>query len=136
MNEDFRQAVTQTAFCLLLTKHQVATLVYLNELLERELSLGFGTMDRQHRFEVTSDWGLSASRRLVGSARGLQDRGLLTHRSPTSPRAMYRPASEYYSITAAGELVVGLLREAGIYTEVASSIRFDLLVPGEGLVAG
>lgn len=108
MNQQFRDHVTSGQFVLALTGNMIAWLVHMST-------------DPDH---------YPRSPRSVPDSHALQRRGLVVHHYPpmgfdgdseafrVSPdRDSYRPR-DFYEITRAGELVIELLRESGIYEEV------------------
>ena len=111
MNLELRDHVTSVAFHLSLSQRMVATLVFLNEVCEHELPL-YGRDAGGPFTKGLEQW--------VSPVKSLIERGLVVHHFDKD-HAGDRPDSGlrwHYSITTAGELVVGLLREAGIYTDV------------------
>jgi hypothetical protein len=113
-NEALRAYTTSRAFVLDLRKTHIETLVYIDWVLELEAA-------GKHRIDP-SFWVRSPSLFATG-APGLERRGLVEHlwqpakgEGPTNER----PFSDFWRITEAGRLVVGLLKEAGLYDEYAA----------------
>lgn len=110
MNPLLRDHVQRVGFDLQLRQSQIEVLVWLNE-----SSASARSEDRFHTRAV---------RNFVGPAQGLGRRGLVAHvydevaarYAPERPPGDL-PLRSYYRITRAGELVIELLREAGIYEE-------------------
>lgn len=109
-NDLLRSHVTRVGFDLSLGKTHVAALVMLDIALK----------SRRHvdtRHPMLRTW--------VPAMHGLGDRGLVEHRHALDSRGYAKPGlNPHYRITKAGRLVIGLLKEAGIYQEHA-----DLLTP-------
>jgi len=103
VNDLLREHVTRTGFDLSLSKRQVESLVWLCEMRE---SLRYGGRGPSH---------------YVSSIHGAMRRGLVVHRADRASLLRHerenRPLGWYYELTAAGEFVVGLLRESGLYEE-------------------
>lgn len=126
MNQDLRNHVTSVAFHLSLSQGQVAVLVWLNEAIERDWVI------RSHRPLAERGRGPQsipmALDQFVMPVKALERKGLVEHcyyegDAPERHKRGERIATpDVYRITAAGELVVGLLREAGLYTDVLRQI--------------
>lgn len=103
VNEHLRAHVTRVGFDLSLGRTHVEALVWLNEVLPGNAP----------RFPSPSH--------LVSGIQGCERRGLVLHHyRPKVDRygaPVDTPLRRHYTITKAGKLVVGLLREAGIYDE-------------------
>jgi hypothetical protein len=118
VNTALREHVTGTTFVLTLRKTQIAALVWLDvELAD----------DRTFTEQLASDQPFLRPRGRVWSlfvpgVNGLISRGLVEHiipdhyRRPGVSTADLKP-SQVWRITPAGKLVVGLLKEAGIWQE-------------------
>lgn len=124
VNENLRNHVTTSAFVLTLRQSHIAVLVYL-DLLHR----GLCEPIRRSSIRGINDF--------VGPVRGLEARGLVEHYFPPQgfggtrdefnmlthdERTERFPLQSYYPITPAGDAVLVLLRERGIYAEVSPSI--------------
>lgn len=110
LNEALRSHVTRVGFDLSLGKTHVAGLVMLDLVIRAR-----GHVDTRH--PMLRHW--------VTAMHGLQDRGLVEHHFATDRRGLAKSGMHHhYTITKAGRLVIGLLKEAGIYQE-----HSDLLVP-------
>lgn len=117
MNPLLRDHVTRTGFDLSLTRGQIEALVWLNE------SIGKGG---------PRDWSTYPSGRWASHVGGLHRRGLTWHhydqerwRKATMAERDAAPVSDFYGITEAGQLVVGLLRETGLYEEAERALFPD-----------
>lgn len=130
--QNLRAHVTRTGFDLSLGKTHIAALVWLEEL-------------RRHKWESTNFRRPSkgsmgrAFNNFVSGMRGLQDRGLVEHHydrdralafgrtNPTRRREdgvlQIKHDPKTWKITKAGKLVIGLLKESGLYDEYADQIR-------------
>lgn len=110
VNEALRGHVTRVGFDLTLGRTHVAALVALKESIEAGHWLNTGTQSVFSHF--------------VSGMHGCERRGLIRHhyRQPEWKNGVRSdlPPGEHYTITTAGELVVGLLREAGVYDEYAA----------------
>lgn len=123
MNELLRRHVTDVGFLLTLRKTHIAALIFLNESIEHGEWIS-------HSHEIRGPLSL-----FVPAARGLIDRGLVVHRDapkrrPRNPHRLRAWEKQHgfawrWQITAAGKLVVGLLREAGLYSETLPGLRLD-----------
>lgn len=107
-NEALRAHVTRVGFDLSLGHTHVAALVAIAESHRTKLDV---TM---HRF-----W--------VPAVRGCMERGLVIHHPQTALRNKrlfegLGKLADWYSLTPAGELVVSLLTEAGLYNEYRSDL--------------
>jgi hypothetical protein len=127
VNELLREHVLRTGFSLVLTKTQIAAMVQLDAAIER------GKFVR--RDEMAPTW-LAFHGTFIGGVQGLERRGLVRHtfhqnkhKYPEYP-AQHMPASEAYEITEAGRLVIGLLREAGIYQHYATAMPAQAVASG------
>lgn len=130
-NDLLRSHVTRVGFDLTLPRSAIAALVWVEELrLAKWDSVGL-------------DMRLPAGHPLyrafghfVTGARGLEERGLLMHRWDAEgerrrgPRAWRDDEGRWHhdhrgiwKITRAGRLVIGLLREAGLYDEYAEAVH-------------
>lgn len=110
MNEELREHVSG-GFSLHLPKTGIAAMVYVREEQARgeDISLPYG-----------SPWN-----HFVGGFRVCQSRGLMIHhmKRVAPPGRMPHPTWEWitpYDFTAAGEFVLGLLWESGIYQDYAA----------------
>jgi hypothetical protein len=109
-NPALREHVTRVGFNLSLTTTQIAILVEINECWAKD----------RHVVGWGSPWSHFAS-----TSRALRVRGLVWHEFPEcSAEDRYKhPPSEYFGLTAAGQFVVGLLSEAGLYEDVLEMMR-------------
>lgn len=109
-NEALRAHVTRVGFDLTLGRTHIAALVYLNESIKRGC-----------HFNTTKATGpLARSFSFFASGmHGCEDRGLVVHHfDPVAQRSQEDVGlSPHFTITRAGELVVELLRESGLYAE-------------------
>lgn len=113
-NDLLRSHVTSAAFHLTLGKTHIAALVHLEERLAADLNTWEHI--KQPR-EKTPHLG-----NFTTGAAGLVARGLATHTYPlTDEHWADLPFSTYWQITPAGQLVLELLREAGIWQEYATN---------------
>lgn len=109
-NEPLRSHVTRVGFNLTIGRTHIAALVYLNESFQR------GYMNA-HK-------GAESHRRLfnlfaTGMA-GCQTRGLVVHHYDYDHRD--EGLQWHYTITRAGQLIIELLRESGLYAEYAGAL--------------
>jgi hypothetical protein len=112
-NDMLRAHVTGTAFSLTLGKTHIAALAHLAEVLAYEEIHG---PCKRHELPRNPHLG-----NFTTGATGLLVRGLVTH-TPPPPRTRMddKPFGQFWQITDAGRLVIGLLREAGIWQEYAT----------------
>jgi hypothetical protein len=112
-NDMLRSHVTGAAFHLTLGKTHIAALVHLDEVITYEELNGPA---KRHELPRNRHVG-----NFVTGATGLLVRGLVTH-TPPPPRTRMdnKPFGNFWQITPAGRLVLGLLREAGIWQEYAT----------------
>lgn len=95
VNEALRDHVTRVGFDLTITKTQIEVF--------RILADSHRGVEFDHRYS----W-------FVTGVGGLRTRGLVTHVQHKRGESQRRPIHEYFPFTPAGELVLELLREAGI----------------------
>ena len=123
MNELLRQHVTRVGFNLTLSKNQIAELVHL----DAQLADGRALKER-----IGDGRELECGHRHILSngttyRRGLMGRGLVAHH-PSAEGAdrgddlMNSTTRDNWSITVAGHAVVALLKESGLWVEVAAEI--------------
>jgi len=118
VNELLREHVLRTGFNLTLAKTQIAALVELHAAISRE------TWFRNS--EISPTWrAFHAS--WVSGVSGLERRGLVKHvYHQNEPEYRGRPGempvSKAWEFTRAGELVIELLKEAGIYQHYAAAM--------------
>lgn len=125
MNEYLRAHVTRVGFDLSMGKSHVAALVYIDH-----VRLAKWDASSVNTRGIPGPLGRAYAHFATG-ARGLQERGLVIHTPPktsTSSRSItdadgtwhffWEPKT--FRITKAGRLVIGLLKEAGIYDEYAA----------------
>lgn len=108
VNETFRQWTRGVSFVLSMGKTQVATLVAIHT--SQNMADHIGS-----HHKLLRNW--------VGAVSGLRDRGLVLHHAYETTEASIaarakKKFSAFYELTAAGEHVVGLLKEAGVYQEL------------------
>ncbi len=118
MNDALRRHVTSVGFQLSLTRNQIATFIWLD--LARSGAFGVEFRSGDSRFVMNVD--------------GLIRRGLVLHHwPPVGWEGTYEefertgnhggfPLTAFYTITTAGNAVLHLLREAGIYDETAVEV--------------
>lgn len=108
-NEALRAHVTRVGFDLTLGRTHIASLVYLNESIERggyiKTTGMAGALARSFSF-------------FASGIRGCEDRGLTIHHY--NPDRRDEGLGAHYTITRAGQLVIELLRESGLYAEYAA----------------
>ena len=114
-NELLHAHVTRVGFDLSLGRTHIAALVYLD--------LSFAHNRTWHDEWNGTPYG-GAFRNFIGGIRGLQERGLVLWRDTTNEERAKKEAAgvKYpytYSFTRAGEIVVDLLKESGVYAEYA-----------------
>ncbi len=110
-NEALRAHVTRVGFDLTLGRTHIAALVYLNESNER------GTYINTNK--VSGPFGRAFSH-FISGIRGCEDRGLTFHSYDPAQKDTH--TGNHYTITRAGELVIELLRESGLYAEYAGAL--------------
>lgn len=124
-NEAFRAHVTSTTFVLTLGATHIAALAHVAHQLARNQTLdedaANGTLDQRAR--PASGALRRAFAHGVTGMNGLIARGLVTyhHEVQAKPVGTWRP-SEAWTITRAGQLVIALLAEAGIWQEYADAL--------------
>lgn len=136
-NDLFRQWTRGVSFQLSMGKYQTACLISIFESPNRQVPIG-------HGHKLLAGW--------IGGARGLMKRGLIIHHPPKRGIITNDPFSDYrgiiiwandaeknrntviykvkdiWEITEAGKLVIGLLKIAGVYQEIASEFyKFEKL---------
>ena len=125
VNELLREHVLRTGFSLVLTKTQIAAMVQLDAALDR------GQWIRRSEMSVT--WQAFHGLFITG-IKGLENRGLIRHiyhenkHKYPGTLALSMPVSDAYEITDAGKLVIGLLKEAGIYQHYAVAMPREMAV--------
>lgn len=126
VNELLREHVLSTGFHLTLTKTQIAAIVELDASIAREAWI--------RHSEVSPTWrAFHAS--WVSAVSGLERRGLVRHvyhqhAAEYEGRALEMPVSKAWQITEAGRLVIGLLKEAGIYQHYATAMPREQVTSG------
>lgn len=131
INAALREHVTGTTFALTLRKTQIAALVWIDCMLAEprtphEQLAQTGTLARRPGGRI---WGS-----FIPGVRGLIDRGLVEHILPDDRRNLRHGtfdlrSDQVWRITPAGRLVIGLLKEAGIWQE--HFVPADLATPEE-----
>lgn len=109
-----REHLTRVGFDLSLGKTQIAALVALDIALDRGTPLPTG---RQHfGRNILSSWATAVH--------GLIDRGLVLHHWTKDPKTGHAMEGlrHHYTITRAGDLVLELLEEAGLYEEYVATV--------------
>lgn len=122
-NLALRRHVTRVGFQLTLGKTHIAALVYLDALLTRQGD--WARKDERHFRAGSLGYDMDRTdhdfARFVPGVRGLIDRGLVARpHGQNLTREM--TTSEIWEITPAGRLVIGLLKESGIWAEYASAL--------------
>jgi hypothetical protein len=118
MNEELREHVTRVGFNLTLSKTQIEALVWLD--LMRQLHAG-----KRHPAKRCYDMRIPFDvRYFVSAASGLQVRGLVAH---FKVEGLWSDHcwNEYWQISRAGDLVIDLLKECGIYEEHIKKMRVE-----------
>jgi hypothetical protein len=111
MNELLRRHVTSVEFTLSLKKSHIRSLVYIDTMIR--LSRDDPSYWIDQRFSVTGRRDT-----FVAGARGLEDRGLVTHHWPARrPGETHAPFHRCWKMTRAGRLVKSLLQETGQWQE-------------------
>lgn len=111
MNEALRQHVTRVGFDLTLGKTHVAALVYLDFCTRNRTTLNTAGIGRN-----IFSW-------FVPGIRGCGDRGLVVHHyDAEASNKKGDHLGKHYTITPAGKLVIGLLKEAGIWQEYEAAL--------------
>lgn len=124
VNELLREHVLRTGFNLTLAKTQIAALVELDAAISRNGWYSIGELSPTWR-AFHASW--------VSGISGLERRGLVRHTfhenaSKYGPGQM--PVGEAWRLTDAGRLVIGLLKEAGIYQHYVTAMPAEA-VAGE-----
>lgn len=128
INQHLRAHVTRVSFDLSLAKSHIAALVYIEQV--RLAGRDAARVDRSHGADPAIR---RANAHFVSGARGLQERGLVTHTPPKTPvdsRVFTDSDGTWHffwdhntwRITKAGRLVINLLKECGIYAEFAEQL--------------
>lgn len=120
VNEALRQHVTSASFALVLGSTHIAALVWTDHMLRRNRSFNDdNTSDGRDDREPAGADGphRSAFRSHTVGMSGLYRRGLVVRVSPHEYGWADKPAAEIWQITEAGRLVIGLLRESGLWAE-------------------
>lgn len=113
-NEALRAHVSRVRFDLSLAKSHVAALVYVDVMIRTSRAQGRGAyINSRH----ATDHARAFSHFTTGT-RGLIERGLIEH----SYQGPHKPFHRHYRITRAGRLVIGLLREAGMWAEYEAAL--------------
>ena len=119
VNEGLRAHVTRVGFDLTLGRTHIAALVWLNEAMDRYVDTRVSFVSPLRHAFANHASGLG----------GCITRGLVLHHfNEEAQRAQkVKPTSEWsarphYTITRAGELVIELLRECGLYDEYRSAL--------------
>lgn len=116
-NDMLRAHVTGTAFVLTLGKTHIAALVHLEEVLAWEEANGAASRRdmKLHRHPALGNF--------VPAASGLITRGLVTHHETDTPGVLRNDKAfvDMWQITKAGQLVLELLKECGIWQEYATN---------------
>jgi hypothetical protein len=125
INAALRDHVTGSAFSLTLRKTHISTLAYLDWRLAQDKSAN----------EFCRDGDYVGLPFFVSGVSGLIRRGLVLHFDPYPPRTdtSHAKFSEFYQITEAGRLVIGLLIEAGLWQEAAAA--YPAVRPTEAVAA-
>jgi hypothetical protein len=120
VNDALREHVTSSKFTLTLGATHIAALVWIDwQLL---VNLNFDELSEQQSALVEPPRSHTLYRTfqlVVPGMHGLIQRGLVTHTRPANRGV--KPA-DIWTITTAGQMVVGLLKEAGIWQEYASAL--------------
>lgn len=117
-NVELRDYVQRSAFDLQLARTHIAALVYL-DLAIRNVNA---------RISTPRTVGANVWSHFAGGAAGLIRRGLVRHhyREPVRDSRGHVtktwPLKHHYTITKAGRLMIGLLKEAGLYDEYAGQL--------------
>lgn len=112
VNDALRDHVTRVGFDLSLGKTHVAALVYLDQCIKQDRYIPANKAESP-AFRRMFSWFSSG-------IRGCCDRGLVVHH--WSPGDKNKGLRYHYTITTAGQYVIGLLAEAGIYQEFADAL--------------
>lgn len=114
MNQKLRDHVTSAKFVLALGPTHIAALAWLEWELRYDLA-----PEARHAMWGKGPYGTPWNRMVPGQ-QGVYDRGLAVHFPFTGPGPVdNRPASERWQITPAGQAVIFLLKEAGVWDEYA-----------------
>lgn len=121
LNYSLRDHVTRTGFDLSLGKTHIAALVYIDQVLKINRPSLDPKTDQMHSLDTPRrrPWNHFAT-----GVHGLEERGLVVHiaelRRKPGENVLHMTPRRIWRITPAGRLVIGLLKEAGIYQEYAS----------------
>jgi hypothetical protein len=116
-NQALRQYVTRVSFDMSLSNNQIETLVYLDLMRhceESDRSLYAQSREAPYGHPIAHE-----GRYFVAGANKLKQKGLVEHEYREDQKAT-QTWNEIWRFTRAGDLVVELLKEAGLYAEVAA----------------
>lgn len=119
INHALRQHVTSASFALVLGSTHIAALVQADYALRRNKTLNEELADGTVGQISTPARNGPHRRAFTLSATGMNGlirRGLILHTYPDKPTGENRP-DEIWEITEAGRLVIGLLKESGLWAE-------------------
>lgn len=120
MNDAFRDHVTSTGFVLTLGRTHIDSLVRLWWRVEAS-KRGYETEDDRGAFPNI----ISLGRFWIAAMGALQGRGLVWHKWENAKSyngGKRKPWHQVWGFTPAGELVIDLLKEAGIWQEVVGTL--------------
>ncbi len=127
-NEQLRAHVTRVGFQLSLTKNQIAELVWLDIQLSDPRPVGEQIHDGPH---LDNTLGRHILSNHIATRSALYDRGLIIHHPPADrtnrdDRWLRESMRDRYSFTEAGRLVVELLKQSGLWDDVAAEIPWTV----------
>lgn len=120
VNTELRQWARGISFTIAMGRRQVYTLISIHMSAQREWDLGgHAIIGERHRH----------MRSFVQNGHCLVDRGLIVAHVWGRNKIQRKQDKKYlvrdlWQLTAAGELVIGLLKEAGIYDEVRAELEY------------
>ena len=135
VNEPLRAHVTRVGFDLSLGRTHVAALVWIDITIKLDRGGPWSRPAERHPRRNYQHHLGHAHANFKGGMHGLQDRGLVVWTDPRTiklPRGMQNfselPARRIWRITPAGRLVIGLLKESGLYEEYAAALILPRVV--------
>lgn len=120
-NALLRDHITRVGFDLTLTKTQIAVLVYL-DLLKREVIVEKSFSKLRQPTRPLNAYARMIDSSFVTGVTGLTRRGLVRHYHDGHKHQNDDHLLMFYTVLKAGEYVIGLLKESGLYEQYATPI--------------
>lgn len=121
MNRALREHVTSANFALILGSTHIAALVWTDHMLRRNHTFNEDNRGTKRPDDRDPAGAQGVHRRAFSNhstgMTGLFRRGLVVRVSPHEPGWADKRPDEIWEITEAGRLVIGLLKEAGLWAE-------------------